>query len=97
MLEADGVLCTWALPEPPMANRELDAEQLPDHRLDYLDYEGPVSGNRGTVQRWDRGTFTILQWNADRRQIALEGNRLQGLVTLTRDAGQRWRWIWSRS
>ena len=38
---------------------EMDAEVLPDHRLAYLDYEGPISGDRGSVTRWDRGTYDV--------------------------------------
>jgi hypothetical protein len=34
-----------------------EVERLADHRLAYLDYEGPVSGDRGIVRRLDTGTF----------------------------------------
>ncbi|NUQ64853.1 MAG: hypothetical protein HUU20_20510 [Pirellulales bacterium] len=54
MLESGDALATWALPEPPDAAAELAAESLPDHRPAYLDYEGPIASNRGTVRRWDR-------------------------------------------
>ena len=37
--------------------RPVDAEASFDHRLVYLDYEGPVSGDRGRVRRVDAGTF----------------------------------------
>jgi hypothetical protein len=30
---------------------KFDAERLPEHRRVYLDYEGPVSNNRGSVRR----------------------------------------------
>jgi hypothetical protein len=40
---------------------ETAARSLPDHRLAYLDYEGPVSGGRGTVRRVARGQYTLLQ------------------------------------
>lgn len=33
------------------------ATQLPDHRLAYLEYEGAVSRNRGSVQRLVRGSY----------------------------------------
>ena len=33
------------------------AIRLPDHRKHYLDYEGEVSGDRGTVSRIDSGTY----------------------------------------
>lgn len=56
MLEAGDVLKTWRLPEPPRAGT-MTVEPLPDHRVRYLDYEGPVSGDRGAVARWDAGVF----------------------------------------
>ena len=34
-------------------------EALPDHRRDYLDYEGPVSGGRGHVRRVASGTCEV--------------------------------------
>jgi len=33
---------------------------LADHRLAYLDYEGPVSDNRGFVKRLDVGTYQTI-------------------------------------
>ena len=44
MLEHAGVLRTWALAEEPAPNKPISAEALADHRLAYLNYEGPVSG-----------------------------------------------------
>lgn len=35
--------------------------RLPDHRAHYLDYEGPVSGNRGTVRRVWRAPCQLLE------------------------------------
>lgn len=55
LLEADGVLKAWRLLAEPLG--PVAAEPNFDHRLLYLDYEGPVSGNRGTVTRWDTGMF----------------------------------------
>ena len=57
MLEAANGLETWALPAEPLGQQEQIAEQLPLHRIEYLTYEGPVSGNRGRVVRWDRGEY----------------------------------------
>lgn len=60
MLEDGGVLRTWRLLAEPAAGQVVRAEQLADHRLAYLDYEGPVSGGRGSVARWDHGTYEQL-------------------------------------
>ena len=55
LLESGGVLLAWALPQFPQPGIEMTAEALPDHRLLYLGYEGPITGDRGTVAAWDRG------------------------------------------
>lgn len=34
-------------------------ERLADHRREYLEYEGPVSDNRGEVKRVEAGTCTV--------------------------------------
>lgn len=78
MLEAAGGLRTWRLASPPSAGNRVPAEALADHRLAYLDYEGPVSGGRGRVSRWDAGT---VQWLSDapgEAVVELAGARLRG-------------------
>ena len=57
LLESGGVLLAWALPQFPQPGIEMTAEALPDHRLLYLGYEGPITGDRGTVAAWDRGEY----------------------------------------
>ena len=51
LIEFGDVLHSWRLCECPAAGRRISATRMPDHRYEYLDYEGPVSGNRGYVQR----------------------------------------------
>ncbi len=92
MIERDGVLRTWVLPSPPSDGASLEAESLADHRLDYLDYEGPISGGRGSVRRWDAGQYTLREETNGRIVVDLVGVRLAGAVELSRDdADQRWR------
>ena len=84
MLEAGPVLRTWRLLAEPSLGDPVSAEATFDHRPFYLDYEGPVSGDRGSVKRWDAGTFT---WEVDepgRVVVVLAGSRLRGEVTLER-------------
>src|ERR1700704_4821039 len=65
MLEAGTALRTWRLARAPSAPGEvIDALALPDHRLFYLDYEGPVSGGRGVVKRWDAGEYEPMPLSA---------------------------------
>jgi hypothetical protein len=92
MLEDGGTLLTWALAEPPAAGRPIAAEALANHRTAYLDYEGPVSGHRGTVTRWDAGTFQWQRRNDREIVVVLCGQVLGGEMTLTRtdEMSQRW-------
>jgi hypothetical protein len=90
MLEAGPVLRTWRLAEPPDVSRPVAATASFDHRPVYLDYEGPVSGNRGTVQRWDGGMFVWEEDTPDRISFRLEGNRLHGLALLERRDRDAW-------
>ncbi|HOM16797.1 MAG TPA: DNA polymerase ligase N-terminal domain-containing protein [Thermoguttaceae bacterium] len=85
MLELEGRLRTWALAQPPDAPRTIPAEALPDHRLVYLEYEGPISGGRGQVRRWDAGAYQPLlpaDPNQAEEVYLLQGERLQGRAIL---------------
>lgn len=90
MLECGAALRTWRLLVRPDPGRTVPAQASFDHRLAYLDYEGPVSGGRGCVQRWDQGSF---QWltpeagrEAERVAVLLQGERLHGLAVLEQTA-----------
>src|SRR5262245_52883163 len=72
MLEVGSALQTWALSLLPQAWRGLDlndsqfsasnavnADRLADHRLAYLEFEGPVGGDRGYVRCLDAGNYRV--------------------------------------
>jgi len=82
MLEASEVLRTWKLAGPPSADHEVLVQSSFDHRLFYLDYEGPISGNRGNVVRWDEGEFAWLKQEAGEVAVLLTGKRLRGVLRL---------------
>lgn len=82
MLEVDGSLRTWAVDEPIAPGVELRARALADHRLAYLDYEGPISGGRGAVIRRESGTYRVVEWGEDRVEVDLAGGQLVGRVVL---------------
>ncbi len=82
MLENAGALRTWAVDEEIRPEIALKARALPDHRLVYLDYEGPISGDRGHVRQWDRGTYERILWEADRVVVRLMGERFWGLLSI---------------
>lgn len=92
------VLRSWRLLESPDRWRSaadstvLSAEAIGDHRLMYLDYEGPVSRERGRVIRWDHGDAEWLTESASFVRLRLNGSRLVGELTLDREASQP---LWS--
>ncbi len=92
MLELGNALATWALTEPPDAAPVVAASALPDHRMDYLDYEGPITGGRGSVTRWDRGGYRRKRWEAEEVVVDVAGEILRGEITLRRlrEAPARW-------
>lgn len=84
MLESGDMLRTWRLPAPPTAEETVAAEESFLHRKMYLDYEGPVSSSRGTVVRWDHGSYTIELEESDRLCFRVHGQRLRGSAILER-------------
>lgn len=99
MLEVGAVLETWTLQTvpcdwcrldlaPPMiaASNAVEVERIADHRLAYLDYEGPISGGRGTVRRLDGGEY---KKSAKRTSFLLEGRVLQGEVEIMSSTDSR--------
>lgn len=88
MLECDGVLKTWRLSEPPTADHLVQAEAIGDHRLAYLDYEGEVSGGRGTVKRWDAGEFDWSNTSNELAVAVVRGSQLEGVLQLDNDNSQ---------
>src|SRR5262245_59755815 len=76
MLEHEAVLRTWALEKVPTPGETIRAEQLPDHRWAYLEYEGEIAGGRGSVSRVEAGEYEALEATEARFRIRLYGQRL---------------------
>lgn len=93
MLENAETLLTWRLSRIPAADgNPVPAEPLSDHRRVYLDYEGPVSGNRGTVRRVDVGQFEWRVRDDCRLECELTGKLLSGWMILDRSAEPTGAW-----
>jgi hypothetical protein len=93
MLEAGDVLKTWALPQPPQPGLEMECTALADHRLAYLDYEGPLSGDRGAVTRWDCGEYTVERQTPTQWVLDLAGDKIRGTATLHGPAADADKWL----
>jgi hypothetical protein len=93
MLETAGdVLKTWALPGPPEIGVQMDCAALADHRIEYLDYEGPISGQRGEVSRWDRGSYALERHSDTQWIVQLSGEKFAGQANLIRSEDNSSRW-----
>jgi hypothetical protein len=87
MLEHGTALRTWRLVKPPSAGAPVPADALANHRLHYLEYEGPVSGNRGTVSQWDKGMYDGLVESESGVEFRLAGKKVRGKCGIRMDAG----------
>jgi len=103
MLERDGVLLTWSVAELPAewrtesgsgltaaAEELIAAQKLPDHRLAYLEYEGPLSDNRGAVARHDEGDYEVLEESPTSLRLELNGRIIRFRAVLQQVNGDSW-------
>src|SRR5438552_2349156 len=90
MLEERDMLRSWRLSRAPAPGMPFTAELAPDHRRMYLDYEGPVSGGRGRVARWDHGDYETLICSENAVHLRLEGKRICGILVFHRETATRW-------
>jgi hypothetical protein len=90
LLETGPVLRAWRLHAEPGSAHKVPAERSFDHRVHYLDYEGPLSGDRGSVRRWDAGTFDWIVDEPARMEIVLQGEKVVGQCVIACDDHNQW-------
>ena len=93
MLQRGDALATWRLERPPAelkAGESMAAKKLPDHRVEYLTYEGPVSKGRGQVKMFDRGQCETAFASDARWEILFHGRAMQGKYELRHIVGDEW-------
>ena len=92
MIEKDGVLKTWRIPAemPRFDGTAIEAENIFDHELRFLTYEGPVNKGKGTVAIVDSGVCLIASWNKNEIKGRFEGNIITGNFHLTAIADEHW-------
>jgi hypothetical protein len=75
----DGLhLRSWRLESFPRRGVTIPASMLPEHRLIYLNFEGPLTGERGTVLRNDWGTFEWIERTTEVIRVELHGRKING-------------------
>ena len=88
-------LATWQLTTNPVEqpNEAIAGRQLADHRMVYLDYEGPISGDRGTVTRVEKGTCELIEAGERIWRVNLQGKRLKGMYSVTLSSAGFWTFL----
>ncbi len=87
LLEAGEALAAWRieiLPGDLPRGESAPARRLPDHRRQYLSYEGPVSRGRGTVRRVESGACEVLREEEGLWEVRLAGPASRGTFELRR-------------
>lgn len=85
----DEDLKTWRLESEPSGRDPIPAVQIQDHRRIYLDYEGPISGNRGQVRCWTRGEYSRFEFH-EGIWLDFQSEKLQGPRTLVQLPVGKW-------
>ena len=94
-LELDNVLKSWAVPKEPPTQpgiRRL-AVQVEDHELSYIDFKGTIPEGEygaGTVEIWDKGTYTLKNRTDKIIEFTLDGSRLKGSYALVNFKDNNW-------
>ncbi len=82
MFEGGDGLVTFATEPVLISGSSCRARLLPLHRLAYLDYEGPISNNRGRVRRLDRGNYRQIEQAGPGLKIEISGQLFVGRLVL---------------
>ncbi len=91
MFEQGGVLLTFTFNRFPEVGAA--CERIFDHRLRYLDFEGDIGEDKGTVERMDAGAYEVLSQNENVIDIEISGGRLTGTLRLTKCGPNQWRFL----
>ena len=92
MLEEAEKLTTWQVPCHPddWFGKSIECQKIFDHRCIYLEYEGPLSNNRGCVKRVVAGKYRILKKNKNYWLLSLSSDMLKGTLKLTNVKNDIW-------
>jgi DNA ligase D-like protein (predicted 3'-phosphoesterase) len=88
-LEMDEVLKSWAIPKelPTVPNIKRLAVEVEDHPVSYITFEGTIPEGEygaGTVEIWDKGTYTLKSRSNNTIVFTLHGQKLAGDYMLVR-------------
>lgn len=92
MFEEGDVLATYQIKsiDDLLNMKGVEAINIQDHRLIYLDYEGEISNNRGYVKIFDKGEYLVKTKSINAMEYEVKGNILNGIISFSLlDSGRR--------
>lgn len=93
-LEMDDVLKSWAVPKTPPTEPGIKrlAVEVEDHPVEYAGFEGAIPEGEygaGTVEIWDKGSYTLLERKENKITVDIHGEKLKGIYYLIRFKGKK--------
>lgn len=90
----DGVLKSWAVPKGPPTQPGIKrlAVEVEDHPIEYASFEGEIPEGEygaGTVEIWDKGSYTLLERKETKITVDIHGKKLNGIYLLIRFKGKK--------
>ncbi len=87
MFENDEHLITFELPKLPIPGERIPICRLKDHRLHFLDFQGPLdrganAEDRGHVTQWTTGTYHHYRWSEQKLIVELTSSKLSARIVL---------------
>jgi CRP-like cAMP-binding protein len=82
----------WEFREDLLTILRQHVQALPDHRREYLDYEGPISGDRGYVRRVAEGTCELLRETPTEWVVRLQSEVIAGELRIVRNTPEDQSW-----
>ncbi len=102
-LEKNKKLKSWAIPKTPPKQKNLKrlAVQVPDHDLDYANFEGEIKQGygKGSVKIWDSGFYEEESWKNNKIVFNLNGKKLKGKYVLlnAKLSGKKENWLFFKT
>ena len=90
MFERDGALRTFSTATDPRAAGSCEAEEIFDHPLRFLDYEGPLRTAPGRVERVERGEYRAAQWTRERLELECRGELGEYVLEFQNISPEKW-------
>ena len=104
MVRCGEILLTWQIDQRPeeWSETEVMCKKIFDHRLKYLNYEGPISDNRGYVKIVARGQYFDPKGKLmsclpfDEVDLVLRSETVHGELSLCHEDGDSWKMVFAK-